>query len=212
MLFAVWFSTFLKPDWLFLWNTKTFHNHATSLQNFLSFQVNSLLSNNNPYKFLTCIHHRPHVLEVLSYYHTPPNDNESFEKNNRHVNKTLNPFIQTNISMHILHTVLFTFPNVLIRRICITIMSFFFSWLNVWIGGDLVGRIWMPVTLRSQKVYWDFHALWIFLTFKFVWNKLIITWSSKKNVCLMVHISVFYNSLSVSKIFSFAFLVYVSNE
>ena len=30
-----------------------------------------------------------------------------------------------NISMHILHTVLYTFPNVLVRRICITIKWFF---------------------------------------------------------------------------------------
>ena len=27
--------------------------------------------------------------------------------------------------MHILHTVLYTFPNVLARRICLTIMMFF---------------------------------------------------------------------------------------
>ena len=38
-----------------------------------------------------------------------------------------NPLL-TNISMHILHTVLWTFPNVLIRRICSTIQSFFSWW------------------------------------------------------------------------------------
>ena len=32
-----------------------------------------------------------------------------------------------NISMHILHTVLYMFPNFLTRRICLTIKSFF-SW------------------------------------------------------------------------------------
>ena len=48
-----------------------------------------------------------------------------------------------NISMHILHTVLYTFPNVLARRICLTIKRFF-SWLsflahdlNVWFRGDI---------------------------------------------------------------------------
>ena len=36
-----------------------------------------------------------------------------------------------NISMHILHTVLYTFPKVLVRRICITIKWFFvISWLS----------------------------------------------------------------------------------
>ena len=38
----------------------------------------------------------------------------------------INP-LQPNISMHILHTVLYTFLNVLTRRICLTIKSFF-SW------------------------------------------------------------------------------------
>ena len=35
----------------------------------------------------------------------------------------VNPLHQ-NISMHILHTVLHTFPDVLARRICVTIKSF----------------------------------------------------------------------------------------
>ena len=37
--------------------------------------------------------------------------------------KVRNPF-HPNISMHILHTVLYTFPTVLTRRICLTIKSF----------------------------------------------------------------------------------------
>ena len=38
----------------------------------------------------------------------------------------VNP-LHPNISMHILHTVLYTFPNLLTGRICLTIKSFF-SW------------------------------------------------------------------------------------
>ena len=38
------------------------------------------------------------------------------------------PFTLLNITMNILHTVLYTFPKVLARRICLTIKSFFFSW------------------------------------------------------------------------------------
>ena len=41
-----------------------------------------------------------------------------------HVLWTLNPS-HPDISMHILHTVLFTFPNVMKRRICLTIKRFF---------------------------------------------------------------------------------------
>ena len=54
----------------------------------------------------------------------------------------VNP-LQPNISMHILHTVLFTSLKVLTRRICLTIKSFFFGDhslyshnLNVWFRGD----------------------------------------------------------------------------
>ena len=36
--------------------------------------------------------------------------------------------LRPNISMHILHTVLYTFPKTLTRRVCITIMSFFIWW------------------------------------------------------------------------------------
>ena len=37
---------------------------------------------------------------------------------------SLNP-LYPNINMHILHTVLYKYPKVLIRRICVTIYSFF---------------------------------------------------------------------------------------
>ena len=54
----------------------------------------------------------------------------------------VNP-LQPNISMHILHTVLYTSPKVLTRRICLRIKSFFFGDhslyshnLNVWFRGD----------------------------------------------------------------------------
>ena len=46
--------------------------------------------------------------------------------------KTENPFIvnpwHLSVSIHILHTVLYTFPWVLTRRICLTIRSFFRWW------------------------------------------------------------------------------------
>ena len=46
--------------------------------------------------------------------------------------KTENPFIvnpwHLSVSIHILHTVLQTFPWVLTRRICLTIKSFFWWW------------------------------------------------------------------------------------
>ena len=53
-----------------------------------------------------------------------------------------------NISIHIFHTVLCTFTEVLTRRICLTIRSFFNWWsfplfshhLNVWFSVDIVRR------------------------------------------------------------------------
>ena len=58
--------------------------------------------------------------------------------------------------MHILHTVLYTFPKEVTRRVCLTIKNFFsgdhFPYshdLNVRFKGGIVGRIWMQVTLRS---------------------------------------------------------------
>ena len=52
------------------------------------------------------------------------------------------------ISMHILYTVLYTFPKVLARRICLTIKSFFSWWsfplfpwpFHVWFRRDIVRR------------------------------------------------------------------------
>ena len=46
-------------------------------------------------------------------------------RNNNHF--ILNP-LHPNISMYILHTVLYIFPNVLTRRICLAIKSFFSWW------------------------------------------------------------------------------------
>ena len=46
------------------------------------------------------------------------------KKNTRIINSPPNP----NISMHILHTVLYTFPVVLTRRICLTIKGFLSRW------------------------------------------------------------------------------------
>ena len=49
-----------------------------------------------------------------------------FEKKKFDMKASFNP-LHPNISMHILHTVLYTFPKVLRRRICLTIRTFF-SW------------------------------------------------------------------------------------
>ena len=53
-----------------------------------------------------------------------------------------------NISMHILHSVFYTFPKILTRKICLTIWCFFSFWwfpysldLNVWFESDTVGAI-----------------------------------------------------------------------
>ena len=56
--------------------------------------------------------------------------------------------LHPNISMHILHTVLYTFPKLLRRRICWIITSFFinwwlfplFLWPYKWYLGDIVRR------------------------------------------------------------------------
>ena len=62
------------------------------------------------------------------------------------LSKSLNP-LHLHISMHILHTVLYTFPKVRTRRICLTIKSFFGCWsfplfLRPWclIQGNIVRR------------------------------------------------------------------------
>ena len=65
------------------------------------------------------------------------------------ISHPLNP----NISMYILHTVLYTLLKVLTRRICLTINSFF-SWWSflysrdlIWLSGGIV-----KVTLRGQRL------------------------------------------------------------
>ena len=62
-----------------------------------------------------------------------------------------------NISMHILYTVLYTFPKKLTKRICLVVKSFFIGdhFLyscdpNVF-RGDIVMRNQMLVTLRDEK-------------------------------------------------------------
>ena len=50
----------------------------------------------------------------------PPVEKESDVKFHAPVNP-----LHPNISMHILHTVFFTYPKVLTRRICLTIKKFF---------------------------------------------------------------------------------------
>ena len=62
--------------------------------------------------------------------------------------------------MHIPHTVLYTFPLVLTRRICLTIRSsslvgdhFLYSChLDVWLRGEIVRRKYMLITLWSPRV------------------------------------------------------------
>ena len=67
-------------------------------------------------------------------------------------------WLNTNISMHILYTVLYTFPKKLTKRICLAVKSFFIGdhFLyscdpNVF-RGDIVMRNQMLVTLRDEKV------------------------------------------------------------
>ena len=77
-------------------------------------------------------------------------------RNNNHF--ILNP-LHPNISMHILHTVLYIFPKLLTRRICLAKLAslvgghFVYSCdLNVWFRADIVGRNKTLVTLRGKKV------------------------------------------------------------
>ena len=49
------------------------------------------------------------------------------EKKAEEVQEDINP-LHLNINMHILYTVLYKYPKVLIRRICVTIYSFFGWW------------------------------------------------------------------------------------
>ena len=61
--------------------------------------------------------------------------------------------------MHILHTVLWTFPRVPSRRICLTIKSFFNRWsvpyspdLNVWFRGDMVRRCQSLLWVNAMEI------------------------------------------------------------
>ena len=58
-------------------------------------------------------------------------------------------YLTFNISMHILHTVLYTHPKMLTRRICLKSNSFFRQWsspllllqnLKLWFKGGTVGH------------------------------------------------------------------------
>ena len=76
--------------------------------------------------------------------------------------------IQSHIRMNIFLTVIYTFPKVLIRRICLTIKTFFSLWsffhspnLNVWLRRDTVRRKWMLVTLRV-KMWNELTRIFIF--------------------------------------------------
>ena len=67
-------------------------------------------------------------------------------------------FIHPNINMHILHTVLYTFPKVLTRRICFTVKSFL-SWLTflfilvtLMFGSGWYWKEDLEITLKGQKV------------------------------------------------------------
>ena len=65
--------------------------------------------------------------------------------------------LHPNISLQVFHTVLYTFPMVLIMRICLTknfssLDHFLYSCdLNVWFKGDTVGRNYLLITLRGWK-------------------------------------------------------------
>ena len=78
-------------------------------------------------------------------------------KSNQQVLEWVDP-LHPNISMHILHTVLYTFPRMLTRRICLTIKNFFslrsvpFAWFWCAIEGLCNEKNYMPVTFRDKKV------------------------------------------------------------
>ena len=107
----------------------------------------------------------------------------------------VNP-LQPNISMHILHTVLYTSPKVLTRRICLRIKSFFFSDhslyshdLNVWFRGDIVRRNRILVTLGGSKIHFCYcMASDIFVSGFLFWRKkwFISFWFFFLFVCLFV--------------------------
>ena len=119
----------------------------------------------------------------------------------------VNP-LQPNISMHILHTVLYTSPKVLTRRICLRIKSFFFGDhslyshdLNVWFRADIVRRNRILVTLRGSKIHFCYcMASDVLICFRVLILKKkmvhIILVFSDSTVCLFVCFF-FYMNLSV---------------
>ena len=73
----------------------------------------------------------------------------------------VNP-LQPNISVYILHTVLFTFPKVLTRRICLTIKSLF-SWWSFPFSRDL--NVTLMVVLFSPCFCFLWVHLFVFILF-----------------------------------------------
>ena len=112
----------------------------------------------------------------------------------------VNP-LQPNISMHILHTVLYTSPKMLTRRICLRIKSFLFGDhslytcnLNVWFRGDIVRRNRILVTLRGSKIHFCYcMASDVFVSGFLFWRK------------KMVHIILVFSDSTVCLFFCFFF-------
>ena len=96
--------------------------------------------------------------------------------------------------MHILHTVLYIFPKVLIRRVFQSRTSlvdnhFLYSHdFNVWFRWDIVRRNWILITLKSQRVkYSDFNFVLVSLAVTFyipfpVFNKKLKIYVQQYNV------------------------------
>ena len=80
----------------------------------------------------------------------------------------VNP-LHPSISMHILHTVLFTFPKALSRRICLTIKSFF-SWWSYPLFSRLSCTIqgWYCMEKLDASPSYGLKGLWLFTSF--VWS------------------------------------------
>ena len=118
----------------------------------------------------------------------------------------VNP-LQPNISMHILHTVLYTSPKVLTRRICLRIKSFFFGDhslyshnLNVWFRGDIVRRNRILVTLRGSKIHFCYcMASDVFFSGFLFWRKkwFISFWFLVIVLFVCLFVCFFYMNLSV---------------
>ena len=95
----------------------------------LSFLISSLLS----FPFLSTTwdskpgQNNPSASCCLGHNVYPELSNIGESKNWHKIHTTLHS-VHPNISMHILDTVLFTFPKVLTRRICLTIKNSFIWW------------------------------------------------------------------------------------